>query len=145
MRCVFCEIAAGREPASFVWQDEQVLAFMALEQPTPGHVLVVPRAHVESVYDLEDDLAAAIFQATVRVASAVRTASGCPGLSLVQSNGAAAHQDVFHFHLHLLPRFANDHIKGHWPNVQPGPTELDRLAAGLRAAFKPPARRSDLL
>jgi histidine triad (HIT) family protein len=135
MSCVFCEIAAGRQPASFVWQGEQVLAFMALEQPTAGHVLIVPRAHVESVYDLEEELAAEIFQATVRVARAVRAVSGCPGLSLVQSNGAAAHQDVYHFHLHVLPRFANDHIIGYWPMMQPGRAELDRLAADLRAVL----------
>jgi histidine triad (HIT) family protein len=135
MTCVFCEIVAGREPASFVWRDGRVVAFLSLEQPNPYKVLVVPRAHVETIYDLDDDLAACVFQAAVRVARAVRSVAGCPGLNLVQANGAAGQQDVFHFHLHVVPRLPGDRVTLRWPNVQRGRSELDRLAADLRAVM----------
>ena len=106
--CVFCSILGDELPAHFAYQDELVVAFMSLEQPTPYKVLVVPREHVETVFDLTDNLAAAIFQATAKVARAVRAASSCDGLNLVQSNGTVGRQDVFHFHLHVVPRFQDD-------------------------------------
>ena len=82
--CIFCAIDAGRAPTSFAYEDERVFAIMSLEQPTPYKVLVIPRDPVATVYDLTDEQAAAIFRATVRVARAVREASGCAGLNLVQ-------------------------------------------------------------
>jgi|SRR5579872_2231131 len=135
MSCVFCDIASGLLPASFVFQDEDVLAFMSLEQPNPYKVLVIPRAHVESLYDLNDEQAAHIFQTTVRIARAIRDVSDCPGLNLVQCNGAAGQQDVFHFHLHLVPRFPNDTAQERiiltWDNTIQERVYLDRLAADI--------------
>jgi histidine triad (HIT) family protein len=109
---------------------------MSLEQPTPYKVLVIPRDHVETVYDLTDEQAAAIFRATVRVARAVREASGCAGLNLVQANEPAAGQDVFHFHLHVVPRFAGDGIVLRWEHAVTDRAELDRLAAEIRARLR---------
>ena len=127
-KCVFCSILAGELPAHFAYQDNQVVAFLSLEQPTPYKVLVVPREHVETIYDLSDGQAAAIFQATARVARAVREVSNCEGLNLVQSNGEVGQQDVFHFHLHIVPRFHGDKIVLTWDNT-PAPTAtLERYA-----------------
>lgn len=133
MDCIFCKIALGQSPASFVYRDDSVLAFMSLEQPTPYKVLVVPRDHVETIYDLNDKQASAIFQATVTVARAIRDVSGCAGLNLVQSNGRAAQQDVSHFHIHLLPRFVDDNIKLWWDNMVADRDTLDKLAGDLRS------------
>ncbi len=121
--CIFCAIGAGRAPGSFAYEDERVFAIMSLEQPTPYKVLVIPRDHVATVYDLTDEQAAAIFRATVRVARAVRAASGCAGLNLVQSNQPVAGQDVFHFHLHVYPRWHGDRQ----PDIAPGETVIDHL------------------
>ena len=128
MNCIFCEISSGQTPASFVFQSEQVFAIMSLDQPNPYKVLVVPRSHIENIYDLSAEDAAHIFQATVKIARAVRQASGCEGLNLVQSNGRAGQQDVFHFHLHLVPRFNNDNILLSWQNTQAKRSELNRMA-----------------
>lgn len=140
MSCVFCDIASGLLPASFVFQDEHVLAFMSLEQPNPYKVLVVPRAHVETLYDLNDEQAAHIFQTTVHIARVIRDVSGCPGLNLVQCNGEVGQQDVFHFHLHIVPRFVNDTQQGRimltWDNTVQKRQYLDRLAAELAAYCK---------
>lgn len=87
---------------------------------------------METVYDLSDDLAAAIFQATVRVSRAVRAASGCPGLNLVQSNGRVGQQDVFHVHLHIVPRVKNDGIVFAWENNVLDRARLEALAEEIR-------------
>lgn len=134
--CIFCRIAAGRGTASIVAEMEAALAFMTLEQPTPYKVIVVPRAHVATIYDLTDAQAAAVFQLAVRVARAIRRVSGCAGLNLVQSNGTAAGQDVFHVHLHLVPRFPNDGITLDWDNTVRPRAYLDRLAAELREGLE---------
>ena len=129
--CVLCAIAAGAEPASFVYEDEDVLGIMSLDQPVRHKVLIFPRAHAETLYDLDDELAGALFRASARVARAVRDASGCPGLNLVQSNGSAAGQEVPHFHLHLVPRAQGDEIVLAWPAGRAERSELDALAADI--------------
>lgn len=131
-QCVFCRILSGDLLAHFVYEDNLVAAFLSLEQPNPYKVLVVPRAHVETVYDLDDGLAAAIFTATVKIARGVRDASGCGGLNLVQSNGRAGQQDVFHFHLHIVPRFIGDSIVLNWDNTHTSSETLTRYALEIR-------------
>ncbi len=128
MNCIFCKISAGQVPASFVFQSEEVFAIMSLDQPNPYKVLVVPRSHIENIYDLSATDAAHIFQATVKIARAIREASGCDGLNLVQSNGRAGQLEIFHFHLHLVPRFNDDGILLSWENTQTERSELNRMA-----------------
>lgn len=130
--CVFCQIVSNQAPASFVYQDDTVIAIMDINQPNPYKVLVMPRLHVETIYDLNHDQAAAIFQATVNISRAVRLASDCDGLNLVQANGPTAGQDVFHFHLHILPRFTNDDVVFAWDFTTQGREVLDRLATDIR-------------
>ena len=128
MNCILCEISSGQVPASFVYEDEHVFGIMSLDQPNPYKVLVIPRAHVETIYDLSEDQAARIFQAAVKIARAIREASGCDGLNLVQSNGRAGQQDVFHFHLHLVPRFDGDNIQISWEGTRAERDELNGMA-----------------
>ncbi len=130
--CIFCEIGAGRAEASFVYRDETVFAIMDLNQPNPYKVLIIPYAHMENVYELDETAAAAIFQATAKVARAVRDASGCAGMNLVQSNGTVGQQDLFHFHLHIIPRFPDDAIMIKWDFVESDRSMLDRLAADVQ-------------
>ena len=134
--CIFCRILTGDAPAHFVYEDDLVVAFLSLEQPNPYKVLVIPRAHVETIFDLSDELAAAIFQATVKISRAVREASNCEGLNLVQSNGRVGQQDVFHFHLHIIPRFVDDNIIFDWDNT-PAPQErLRQIVSEIRASMQ---------
>lgn len=131
--CVFCKILAGELPAHFIFKNELVVAFLSLEQPNPYKVLVIPRAHREMIYDLNDEQAAAIFQATVKIARAIRDVSGCEGMNLVQSNGRVGQQDVFHFHLHILPRFSGDSIIFDWDNTPASAERLSQIAGEIRA------------
>ncbi len=133
--CIFCRIVAGKAPAHVVYEDDLVFAFMSLEQPNPYKVLVIPRSHVENVYDLDNEQASAIFKATVKIARGVRDASGCEGLNLVQSNGRVGQQDVFHFHLHIVPRFAGDSIVLDWDNTPVSVDNLSQMADEIRFAL----------
>ncbi|HEY5728725.1 MAG TPA: HIT domain-containing protein, partial [Anaerolineales bacterium] len=120
--CVFCRILSGELPAQFVYKDDHVVAFLSLEQPNLYKVLVVSREHVETIFDLNGELAGAIFQSTAKIARNIRDVSKCDGMNLVQSNGRAGQQDVFHFHLHIVPRFFGDNIVLDWDNT-PAPQE----------------------
>jgi len=131
--CVFCKILAGDIPAHLVYEDDLVVAFLSLEQPNPFKVLVVPRDHVEMIYDLNDELAGAIFRATIKIARSVRDVSKCEGMNLVQSNGRVGQQDVFHFHLHIVPRFYGDSIVLDWDNTPASQDELTKIAERVRS------------
>jgi histidine triad (HIT) family protein len=130
--CPFCAIACGATPASVILDDDKVLAFMDWRQAVPGHVLVIPRRHVPDIYALADDEAAAVMQAAVRVARALRAAYDPPGLNLWQSNGEAGGQEVFHFHLHVHPRRVDDGLLRVYPEGVPPQSDADQRAAIAR-------------
>lgn len=134
--CVFCSIVAGQIPATKVHEDELTLAFMDIGEVNPGHVLVTVKPHVENIYGLDDALAAAVFQTAARVARALKKAYSPEGVTLYQANGAAAGQTVYHFHLHLVPRYAGDGMRLSWPTKNPPREQLEANAAKLRAALE---------
>jgi histidine triad (HIT) family protein len=107
--CIFCAIVGGDAPATFVHEDDTVVAFLDISPVTPGHLLVVPRAHLPALADLDAGTGARMFEIARRMAAALR-GSGlrCDGVNLFYSDGKAAFQEVFHAHLHVLPRFAGD-------------------------------------
>lgn len=133
--CVFCKIVAGQIPATKVAEDEACVAFMDIGQVNPGHVLVAAKAHAENVYALDEAQAAGIARAVVRISRAIRAAFAPEGLSVYQANGAAAGQTVFHYHVHLVPRHANDGMAFTWPVQNPPREALEAHAARIRAAL----------
>ena len=138
--CIFCQIITCQAPASLLYEDHLVLAFLDLHQEEPpGHVLIVPRRHASQLFDLQEDEAAALMQAALRLGRAVQAAYQPDGINLWQSNGVAAGQEIDHFHLHLMPRSSGDGLI-RWQPRFPGPrpqVELDAVAARLRAALLP--------
>ncbi|HZQ74007.1 MAG TPA: HIT family protein [Burkholderiales bacterium] len=133
--CVFCRIAAKQIPATVVHEDEHTLAFMDIGQVNPGHVLVAVKRHAETLYELDEAQAAAVFRAAARIARALRAAFSPEGLSVYQANGKAAGQTVFHFHLHLVPRHGGDGMDLTWPVKNPPREALEQSAAKIRAAL----------
>jgi histidine triad (HIT) family protein len=134
--CVFCGIVAGRIPSTKVHEDELTLAFMDISEVNPGHVLVTVKPHAENIYELDGRLAAAAFQTAARVARAIKKTYSPEGLTLYQANGAAAGQTVYHFHLHLVPRYEKDGMRLTWPAKNPPREQLEANAARLRAALE---------
>lgn len=137
--CVFCEIRAGRLPASFVHRDGRCAAFMDIQPIDAGHVLVVSDEHAEYLADLPEDTGARMFN-TARKISAALYESGldCEGVNLFLADGEAAGQEVFHAHLHVFPRFAGDGFGlrlGHDYADRPDREELDEAAKRIRNAL----------
>ena len=126
--CVFCAIVAGEAPASVVWEDALAMAFMDLHQENPGHVLVIPRNHIVDILELDDRTGAALMGGTTRVARAVERAFAPDGINVWQSTGEAAGQEVFHLHLHVMPRRFGDRLFRPNPEL-PAPSPRDRLEA----------------
>ena len=133
--CVFCRIVAREIPATVVHEDEHTLAFMDLGQVNPGHVLVAVKAHAENLYALTDGQAGAVLRSAARVARAIRDAFGPQGLSVYQANGKAAGQTVFHYHVHLVPRYEGDGMALTWPVKNPAREKLEEAAAKIRASM----------
>lgn len=103
--CVFCKIINGELPSAKVYEDEHVFAFLDLSQVTKGHTLVIPKEHVPNVYELPEEVAANLFKAVPKIANAVKKAYEPIGLNVLNNNGEAAGQSVFHIHLHIIPRY----------------------------------------
>ncbi len=107
--CIFCDISAGRAEASVVHEDETVVVFMALHPVTPGHLLVVPREHAVGLEDLDRDTGAHVWSVGHDMARALRRSSmRCEGINVFLCDGEVAFQTVFHFHLHVIPRYEGD-------------------------------------
>lgn len=124
--CIFCKIINGELPADIILEDDDIIVFQSME----NHPLIVPKLHIENVYNLNDNIAAKIMQAAVRVSKAVQQATNCDGINLVQSNGKVAGQDVFHFHMHIKPRWHEDDVVMSW-NFEPVDGDLKRKMAHL--------------
>ena len=133
--CVFCEISAGIAPASVVYEDEWVTAFMTINPANPGHTLVVPKRHVTSLGDLGDKLGAHLFSVTAGVVDAVK-GSGvrCEGVDLFLSNGEPQ-QEILHLHMHIISRFQGDGLKIDLGRKRPLRSELDKTASMIRQAY----------
>ncbi len=101
--CIFCAIIRKEAPASFVYEDDQVVAFLSNRPVNEGHTLVVPKKHYENIYEIPEEEIAYLFKIVKRVAVAVRDAMTAEGIRVVQNNGWAAGQVVFHFHVHVIP------------------------------------------
>lgn len=135
--CIFCRIAAGEAEASVVCEDAETIAFIDLRQFHAGHTLVIPKRHVEDIFALDETTAAAVAVTVVRVAKAVRAAFAPDGISIWQSNGEAAGQEVPHLHVHVLPRRTDDGMVRIYPSRPgyPARAVLDEQAAAIRADF----------
>lgn len=130
--CAFCAIVAGDAPAQVVHRDETTAAFMDIQPATYGHLLVVPVACVADIWELSAEQAREVMAAGRAMAHRVRDALAPDGLNLFQSNGAAAFQTVFHFHLHVVPRWHDDGLHLPWTPTPGDPDVIRRAADALR-------------
>lgn len=128
--CLFCKIAAGELPATVVAESERALAFADINPATAGHTLVIPRAHAQDVQDIAAEDLAATIELAQQVARAARERLGADGVNLLNSSGAAAWQSVFHFHIHVVPRYEGDPLRLPWV---PAPGDSEQIAAAAAA------------
>jgi histidine triad (HIT) family protein len=130
--CIFCKIVAGELPATIVDEDERAIAFMDINPATRGHLLVIPREHARNllVVDPEDLKACAVM--AQRMAQRINERLAPAGVNLLNSCGPAAWQTVFHFHLHVIPRYEGDPLKLPWTPAPGDPEEIEATAQALR-------------
>ncbi|MFW6331625.1 MAG: HIT family protein [Gemmatimonadota bacterium] len=137
--CVFCRIIAGEETVSVVREDERAIAFMDIQPASPGHVLVVSRAHHADLFDLPEDLAAHCLQLAKELGPGIRDATGAAAINVFSANGKAGGQDVLHFHLHLIPVREGETFDLQLPKAGaavPSRSELDVMAARIGRAVQ---------
>lgn len=124
--CIFCKIANGEIPSSTIYEDDSFRVILDLSPATKGHALILPKKHMANIFEMDDETASKIFVLATRIANAVKTALKCDGLNIVQNNGEIAGQTVFHFHMHIIPRYENDGQTIAWI---PGTSEAEQREA----------------
>lgn len=132
--CLFCGIVDGSVPSQTVDADERTVSFMDINPATSGHALVVPRAHSADLMEIDPENLAATSVAAQRLARRMKDALGADGVNLVNACGEVAFQTVFHFHIHVVPRYRDDPLKLPWVPTEGDPDEIAAVAAKLRDA-----------
>jgi histidine triad (HIT) family protein len=127
--CLFCKIAAGQLPATRVAEDDRTITFMDINPATRGHVLVIPREHATDLHTIDPEDLSAVAMAAQKIAATMPERLGADGVNLLNSCGRAAWQTVFHFHLHVIPRYDADPLRLPWT---PEPGDRDEIAAAAR-------------
>ena len=106
--CIFCKLANGDIPTATVYEDEYLRAIMDAAPANKGHIIILPKSHAANIYELEDEYVSRAFVLAKKLAVVLKKLTGCDGVNILQNNGEAAGQTVFHFHVHVIPRFKND-------------------------------------
>ena len=125
--CIFCKLANGVIPTNSIYEDEDFNVILDLSPATKGHALILPKAHADNLYQLPDETAAKVFVLAKKLATAMTEKLSCDGFNVVQNNGSVAGQTVFHFHMHLIPRYENDGQRISWKPMEVPAEELSKI------------------
>lgn len=145
--CAFCDLIRGATEVSVCYEDATAIAFMDIQPVNPGHVLVVPRDHYETVQDVPREVGAHLYEVSTRLIPVIQQVTGSHDMNIVVNSGSAAGQDVFHFHVHLIPRRAGDGFDIALPfpgSAMPDRTLLDAIAARIVSTMRDPMRTAPL-
>ena len=135
MECIFCAIVDGKIPSAKVYENDHVFAFMDIAPANPGHLLIIPKQHYRNIFDMPVDVGSKIMEAAVLLANAIKDTLKPDGLNLFQSNEPAAFQTVFHFHLHLIPRWEKDPLRLPWKPREGNIEEINNIAVKIQQAL----------
>lgn len=144
--CIFCDLIHGAAEVSVCYEDGDAIAFMDIQPVNSGHVLVVPKQHFESLLDIPHELAMHLFEVSMTLGPVVRKVAGAQGMNIVVNSGQAAGQDVFHYHVHLIPRKVGDGFDIPLPfpgSPMPERTQLDACAVRIITALRDPVRNGE--
>jgi len=130
--CIFCRIVQKKAPASFVYEDEKVIAFLDIKPLNEGHTLIISKAHYENIFDIPQELNAYLHGITKQVAIALKKATNADGISIIQQNGKAANQDVPHLHVHIIPRYNGQKMPSFSETLKVDKKKLNQTAEEIR-------------
>lgn len=125
--CIFCKIAAGEIPSKTIYEDDKFRVILDLGPATKGHALILPKNHYANLYELPKETAGDVMKLAKKMATVMTEKLGCQGFNLMQNNGETAGQTVFHFHMHLIPRYENDGQEINWKPGSPTQEELEEI------------------
>lgn len=130
--CIFCKIANNEIPAAVIYENSDFRVILDVAPASRGHALIIPREHFKDIFDIDAMTAGKLFSLATEVARAMKSVLHCDGMNIVQNNGIIAGQTVFHFHLHLIPRYEGDEVNVGWNPGQSTNEELQLLAKEIR-------------
>ncbi len=130
--CIFCKLANGVIPTNSIYEDDQFRVILDAAPATKGHALILPKEHYPDLYELDENVAAAAMKLAKKMVAHMTDKLGCDGFNLVQNNGECAGQTVFHFHMHLIPRYKNDGAHILWEPTSPDDDAQKELCAKLK-------------
>jgi Diadenosine tetraphosphate (Ap4A) hydrolase and other HIT family hydrolases len=130
--CIFCKIAGGEIPAATIYEDAYFKVILDLGPATKGHALIIPKEHSTNIYDIADEVAEKVLPLAKRVIKAMTTILDCDGYNVVQNNGEVAGQSVFHFHMHLIPRYREDKVKLGWKMGALSEKDRDEIVQAMK-------------
>ena len=130
--CIFCKIANGEIPSATLYEDEEFRVILDLGPASKGHALILPKEHYRNLYDIDEEVVAKAMILAKKMVNKLTKVLDCDGYNIVQNNEECAGQSVFHFHMHLVPRFIKDTVTVTWVPGQSDNEELDRLSKALR-------------
>ena len=130
--CIFCKIVRKQAPASIIYEDESVIAFLDIRPLNLGHTLVIPKKHYVDIFDIPEDQLSKVHKVAKQVSTAVKKATNADGISIIQQNSRAAGQDIFHLHVHVVPRFEGQKLPGFSELKEVERAKLDEMAKRIR-------------
>lgn len=132
--CIFCKIISGDIPSTKIFEDDNTLAFLDIKPVNPGHTLVVPKNHSTNIFDIPEKDYLAVMRTVRTITPAIRTGVGAEGVNITSSNEKAAGQEVFHLHVHIIPRFEKDMLK-HWPHGEYQGEEAEKVSEKIKKSL----------
>lgn len=130
--CIFCKLASGEYPSSTIYEDDLFRVILDISPAAKGHALLIPKRHIENIFELDGEESELALCVVREVASAIKKTLNCDGINVLQNNGSAAGQSVFHLHFHIIPRFENDDVQVPWKAISYEEGEANQLADKIK-------------
>ena len=134
--CIFCKLANGDIPTNALYEDDIVKAIFDLSPASKGHIIILSKEHYDNIYAIDEKTAAHVFKVATKLAKAIKEALNCDGMNILQNNGEIAGQTVFHFHIHIIPRYVGDNVKFTWSQGKISEDEIKDLTKKIQDSFK---------
>ena len=134
--CIFCKIANGFIPSATVYEDDDFRVILDIAPAAKGHALILPKQHYANLWELGEEEAKKVMAVASKVSKAQKEALGCDGINVLQNNGVAAGQTVFHFHMHLIPRYENDEVTVPWNHLEYADGEAQEVCDKIKSAIE---------
>ena len=130
--CIFCRIISGEIPSTTIYENSKFKVIMDIAPANKGHVLILPKEHYDNIYDIDPATAGELFELAVMTARALKSVLDCDGMNILQNNGTVAGQTVFHFHMHIIPRYEGDTVNIGWKELSYEDGEMEQLREAIR-------------